>query len=31
MEEIFGLSTPHKFLLEAVIVPKLPAHLYAEA
>jgi cytochrome P450 len=31
MEEIFGLSTPRKFPLEAVVEPKLPAHLYAEA
>ena len=31
MEEIFGLSTPRKFPLEAVVKPKLPAHLYAEA
>ncbi|CAL5081656.1 unnamed protein product [Urochloa decumbens] len=31
MEEIFGLSTPRKFPLEAVVVPKLPAHLYTEA
>ncbi|GJM98688.1 hypothetical protein PR202_ga15718 [Eleusine coracana subsp. coracana] len=31
MEEIFGLSTPRKFPLEAVAEPKLPAHLYAEA
>ena len=30
MEEIFGLSTPRKFPLEAVIVPKLPAQLYAK-
>ncbi|KAL6656079.1 hypothetical protein ACP70R_006905 [Stipagrostis hirtigluma subsp. patula] len=29
MEEIFGLSTPRKFPLEAVAEPKLPAHLYA--
>nr|CAB3453511.1 unnamed protein product [Digitaria exilis] len=29
MEEIFGLSTPRKFPLEAVVQPKLPAHLYA--
>jgi len=29
MEEIFGLSTPRKFPLEAVVEPKLPAHLYA--
>jgi cytochrome P450 len=28
MEEIFGLSTPRKFPLEAVVEPKLPAHLY---
>ncbi|CAM0871809.1 unnamed protein product [Alopecurus aequalis] len=31
MEEIFGLSTPRKFPLEAVVKPKLPDHLYAEA
>jgi cytochrome P450 len=31
MEEIFGLSTPRKFPLEAVVEPKLPAHLYADA
>ncbi|GJN33876.1 hypothetical protein PR202_gb22504 [Eleusine coracana subsp. coracana] len=31
MEEIFGLSTPRKFPLQAVVVPKLPAHLYTEA
>ena len=31
MEEIFGLSTPRKFPLEAVVGPKLPAHLYSEA
>jgi cytochrome P450 len=31
MEEIFGLSTPRKFPLEAVVEPKLPAHLYNEA
>lgn len=31
MEEIFGLSTPRKFPLEAVVQPKLPAHLYTEA
>ncbi|XP_062199753.1 trimethyltridecatetraene synthase-like [Phragmites australis] len=31
MEEIFGLSTPRKFPLEAVVEPKLPSHLYAEA
>nr|QGN65333.1 cytochrome P450 [Oryza alta] len=31
MEEIFGLSTPRKFPLEAVVEPKLPAHLYAAA
>ena len=29
MEGIFGLSTPRKFPLEAVVEPKLPAHLYA--
>jgi hypothetical protein len=31
MEEIFGLSTPRKFPLEAVVEPKLPAHIYSEA
>ncbi|CAM0884571.1 unnamed protein product [Alopecurus aequalis] len=31
MEEIFGLSTPRKFPLEAHVEPRLPAHLYAEA
>jgi cytochrome P450 len=31
MEEIFGLSTPRKFPLEAVVEPKLSAHMYAEA
>ena len=31
MEEIFGLSTPRKFPLEAVLHAKLPAHLYTEA
>ncbi|XP_062194302.1 trimethyltridecatetraene synthase-like [Phragmites australis] len=31
MEEIFGLSTPRKYPLEAVVEPKLPAHLYTEA
>uniref|UniRef100_A0A0D9WQK6 Cytochrome P450 n=1 Tax=Leersia perrieri TaxID=77586 RepID=A0A0D9WQK6_9ORYZ len=31
MEEIFGLSTPCKFPHEAVVEPKLPAHLYAAA
>lgn len=31
MEEIFGLSTPRKFPLEAVVEPKLPAHLYTGA
>jgi len=31
MEEIFGLSTPRKFPLEAVVEPKLSAHLYTEA
>ncbi len=31
MEEIFGLSTPRKFPLEAVVEPKLTAHLYAAA
>ncbi|KAL6137419.1 hypothetical protein ACLB2K_062711 [Fragaria x ananassa] len=29
MEEIFGLSTPRKFLLIAVTEPRLPAHLYS--
>ncbi|GKV09813.1 hypothetical protein SLEP1_g21253 [Rubroshorea leprosula] len=28
MEEIFGLSTPRKILLEAVVEPRLPPHLY---
>ncbi|XP_072981440.1 trimethyltridecatetraene synthase-like [Typha angustifolia] len=28
MEEIFGLSTPRKLPLEAVVEPKLPSHLY---
>ncbi|KAG1334334.1 cytochrome P450 71A1 [Cocos nucifera] len=28
MEEIYGLSTPRKVALEAVVEPKLPAHLY---
>ncbi|KAL5824202.1 hypothetical protein ACOSQ3_020265 [Xanthoceras sorbifolium] len=28
MEEIFGLSTPRKYPLEAVVEPRLPAHLY---
>ncbi|KAJ4717773.1 Cytochrome P450 [Melia azedarach] len=28
MEEIFGLSTPKKFPLEAVVQPRLPPHLY---
>ncbi|OAY64335.1 Flavonoid 3'-monooxygenase [Ananas comosus] len=28
MEEIFGLSTPRKEPLEAVVEPKLPEHLY---
>ncbi|KAK1619585.1 hypothetical protein QYE76_025102 [Lolium multiflorum] len=31
MEEIFGLSTPRKFPVEAVVDPKLAAHLYTEA
>uniref|UniRef100_A0ACD5UWC1 Uncharacterized protein n=1 Tax=Avena sativa TaxID=4498 RepID=A0ACD5UWC1_AVESA len=31
MEEIFGLSTPRKYPLEAVLRPKLPAHLYTVA
>jgi hypothetical protein len=30
MDEIFGLTTPRKFPLQAVVKPKLPAHLYAE-
>ncbi|XP_039797717.1 trimethyltridecatetraene synthase-like [Panicum virgatum] len=30
VEEIFGLSTPRKFPVEAVVVPKLPAQLYAK-
>jgi cytochrome P450 len=28
MEEIFGLSTPRKFPLQAIVQPKLDAHLY---
>ncbi|TXG68328.1 hypothetical protein EZV62_003263 [Acer yangbiense] len=28
MEEVFGLSTPKKYPLEAVVEPRLPAHLY---
>ncbi|EER98975.1 cytochrome P450 71A1 [Sorghum bicolor] len=28
MEEVFGLSTPRKFPLQAVVEPKLPARLY---
>lgn len=28
MEEIFGLSTPKKFPLEAVAEPRLPSHMY---
>lgn len=28
MEEIFGLSTPRKFPLEAVVEPRLPNHVY---
>ncbi|KAL5702626.1 hypothetical protein ACHQM5_027821 [Ranunculus cassubicifolius] len=30
MEEIFGLSTPMKYPLEAVAEPRLPAHLYSK-
>jgi cytochrome P450 len=30
MEEIFGMSTPRKFPVEAVVDPKLAAHLYTE-
>lgn len=29
MEEIFGLSTPKKYPLQAVAVPKLPLHMYS--
>ncbi|GLT41833.1 hypothetical protein SLA2020_158690 [Shorea laevis] len=29
MEEIFGLSTPRKILLEAVVEPRLQPHLYS--
>nr|CAB3457169.1 unnamed protein product [Digitaria exilis] len=29
MEEVFGLSTPRKFPLQAVVEPKLPAHLHS--
>lgn len=29
MEEIFGLSTPKKDPLQAVVEPRLPAHLYS--
>ncbi|XP_034225112.1 trimethyltridecatetraene synthase-like [Prunus dulcis] len=28
MEEVFGLATPRKFPLVAVVEPRLPAHLY---
>jgi hypothetical protein len=28
MEEIFGMTTPRKFPLEAVVEPKLADHLY---
>jgi cytochrome P450 len=31
MEEIFGMTTPRKFPLEAVVEPKLVAHLYTKA
>uniref|UniRef100_A0ACD5WLB8 Uncharacterized protein n=1 Tax=Avena sativa TaxID=4498 RepID=A0ACD5WLB8_AVESA len=31
MEEIFGLTIPRKYPLEAVLESKLPAHLYAHA
>ncbi|WRX26155.1 Cytochrome P450 - like 10 [Theobroma cacao] len=30
MEEIFGLSTPKKFPLEAVAQPRLPLHMYSQ-
>uniref|UniRef100_A0ACD5XTP4 Uncharacterized protein n=1 Tax=Avena sativa TaxID=4498 RepID=A0ACD5XTP4_AVESA len=30
MEEIFGMTTPRKFPLEAVVEPKLADHLYTE-
>jgi cytochrome P450 len=30
MEEIFGMSMPRKFPVEAVVDPKLAAHLYTE-
>ncbi|KAF5200877.1 Cytochrome p450 [Thalictrum thalictroides] len=30
MEEIFGLSTPKKYPLEAVAEPRLPVHLYCK-
>ncbi|KAK1626755.1 hypothetical protein QYE76_001070 [Lolium multiflorum] len=30
MEEIFGMTTPRKFPLEAVVEPKLAAHLYTK-
>ncbi|RRT55556.1 hypothetical protein B296_00043781, partial [Ensete ventricosum] len=28
MDEIFGLTTPRNVRLQAVVEPKLPAHLY---
>ncbi|KAM0930309.1 hypothetical protein ACQ4PT_001048 [Festuca glaucescens] len=31
MEEIFGMTTPRKFPLEAVVEPKLEDHLYTQA
>ncbi|XP_043717132.1 trimethyltridecatetraene synthase-like [Telopea speciosissima] len=30
MEEIFGLSTPKKFPLMAVVEPRLPSHVYSQ-
>jgi cytochrome P450 len=30
MEEVFGLSTPRKFPLQAVVEPKLPARMYTD-
>ncbi|KAL5201280.1 hypothetical protein ABZP36_035634 [Zizania latifolia] len=31
MEEVFGLTTPRKVPLQAIVRPKLPAHLYTVA